>query len=266
MKRSLFVLMALLLATPALGAVTITCTDEDEGVVLIEYNNTEPNRIRAFALDVSIDSDCADINSVYDFDEGTGTWYGIFPGTIDLSDVENPVWGTPVAPSDSPGAEGTGLYTNRVILEMGSLYEPNLAGPPNSGMLCKLYVGGASWCSINISIEPTRGGVVLEDGTSVGITSTGCDHAWIYPPDCWDCLTQCHGDVDCDGVVDIDDFYPFKDAFGSIYPHANYDPCADFDRNGDVDIDDFYTFKDSFIVTGVPGDCPQGDINEIFKP
>ncbi len=78
-------------------------------------------------------------------------------------------------------------------------------------------------------------------------------------PICWTWPGQCHGD--CYGndlKVDIDDFYPFKDAFGSSYGDINYNPCADFDRDGDVDIDDFYIFKDSFIVTDVPGDCVPG--------
>lgn len=86
-------------------------------------------------------------------------------------------------------------------------------------------------------------------------------------PECWDWPGQCHGD--CSGndlKVNIDDFYCFKDSYGSEYPDADYNPCADFDRDGDVDTDNFYTFKDSYAVTDVPGDCLPGDFNEIYKP
>jgi hypothetical protein len=238
MKRSLFVLMALLLATPALGTVTITCTDEGEGLVRIDYVNTEPNKVRAFALDVSIDANCTTISSVTNYSGGTGDKYGIFPGTIDLTDVENPVWNTPVAPSYDPGAGGTGLGTSRVILEMGSLYDPNLDGPGNNGMLCRMQLGDSNEtsCHVSITVETTRGGVVMEDGNPPSsFVSTGCDvsFGWPYPP-CWDWLGQCHGDTVGDDLV--------------------------------IALGDFQVFKDAFAVGTVPGDCPKGDINEIYKP
>ncbi len=264
MKRSLFVLMALLIATPALGTVTITCIDEGQKVVRIDYQVVnEPAKVRAFALDVSVDVNCAIITDINDYTSGEGNQYGIYPGTIDLSDLNSPpIWGTPIAPSSDPGAEDTGLGTNRVILEMGSLYEPNLTGPPNSGTLCRLKfqkAGASGSCHITIVAETTRGGVVLENGTTVSIVSTGCDVNIEEGPDCWSWLGQCHGDsYGNDLKVDIDDFYSFKDAFGSSFGGATYDPCPDSDRDGDVDIDDFYIFKDAFIVTDVPGDCPTG--------
>jgi hypothetical protein len=261
MKRSLFILMALLIATPA-WAVTITCTHEGSGVVRIDYDRAgEPSKVRAFALDVSVDCD-ATFTAITDYSGGEGNKYGIFPGTIDLSDLNSPpVWGTPIAPSDDPGASGTGLGTGRVILEMGSLYEPNLAGPPDTGTLCKLTLtaGVDASCTVSIEVETTRGGIVLESGASVD-ANTSCTVLWPPPgPECWTWPGQCHGD--CDGndlKVNIDDFYPFKDSYGSNYPDADYFECADFDRDGDVDIDDFYIFKDSYIVTDVPGDCTPG--------
>jgi hypothetical protein len=265
MKRSMFIMMALLLATPAMGAVTITCTQESvaqgSAVVRIDYNVTG-TKVRAFALDVSIDANCAVITNVTGYTGGTGDKYGIFPGTIDLSDLNNPpaniVWGTPVAPSDDPGAEGTGIGTSRVILEMGSLYDPNLSGPPNNGTLCKLNLGVAgsagAECHVSIAVETARGGVVLEDGTSVGITSAGCDVG--IPPDCWFWSGQCQGDTVGDNlIVDLSDFLAFKAAFGYNHPDAKYDPCADYDQNGDIDLSDFLVFKGAFKVGTVPGGC-----------
>jgi hypothetical protein len=263
MKRSLFLIMALLLATPALGTVTITCaTDgEEAGFVRIDYNvSGEPAKVRAFALDVSVDSGVK-INDVCDFDTGEGEVYGIFPGSIDLTDPNNPVWNTPIAPSSDPGAEGTGKGTGRVILEMGSLYEPNLTGPPNSGTLCRLSLdpNGATECNVVIVVEPTRGGVVLENGDAVSITSPGCEVQFANWPDCWGWPGQCHGDTALnDLIIDLGDFQAFKAAFGYDYPHAKYNPCADYDRDGLINLGDFQTFKAAFGVGSVTGDCAAG--------
>jgi hypothetical protein len=272
MKRSLYLIMALLLATPALGAVTITCTDEGNGVVLIEYDRDDaPAKVRAFALDVSVDSGVT-ISDVCDFDTGEGNKYGIFPGTIDLTDPNTPVWNTPVAPSSDPGAEGTGIGTNRVILEMGSLYEPNLLGPSDTGTLCRLVLAdnGASDCNVTIVVETTRGGVVLESGASVGITSPGCIILFEAPPACWGYTWQCDGDAGDEdypapsmpsNFVSLDDFYRLRDSFYKNYwTHpmgsnpGDYNPCSDHNRDGYVNLDDFYRIRDNFhAVPGVHG-------------
>jgi len=76
MKRTLFIIIALLLATPALGTLTITCTDEG-GIVRIDYIVTgEAAKVRAFGLDVSLDSNST-IENVTNFTTGevTGTVY-----------------------------------------------------------------------------------------------------------------------------------------------------------------------------------------------
>ena len=262
MKRSLFLIMALLLATPALGTVTISCTDEGSGVVSIDYVvSGEPAKVRAFALDVSVDAN-ATIEVASDFDTGVGNVYGIFPGTIDLTDPNTPVWNTPVAPSSDPGAEGTGLGTNRVILEMGSLYEPNLTGPSDSGTLCKLELAanGSASCNVTIVVETTRGGVVLESGASVSITSDGClvEFGGDWPP-CWSSLTQCHGDGDESGFVDTSDWPFFYDGYYKSYPDQTYidNACGDFNRDGVINNTDWPEFYDNF-YSSPPADCPVG--------
>jgi len=264
MKRSLVVMMALLLATPALWAVTITCTDEGLGVVRIDYDRAgEPSKIRAFALDVTLDCD-ATFSAVSDYyDQGEGNGYGIFPGTIDLSDLNSPpVWGDPIAPSSDPGASGTGLGTGRVILEMGSLYEPNLAGPSDTGTLCRLTLaaGVDANCAVNITVETTRGGIVLESGASVS-ASTSCNVVFATPwPACWDCTTQCHGDSDCSMFVDTADWPDFRDGFYKSYPDAVYQAhaCGDYNKDGSIDTVDWPEFRDNF-YTSPPPDCPLGD-------
>jgi hypothetical protein len=253
-SRKIFSLV-LLLATPALGVVTITCSDEGSGIVAIYYDaSSESEGVRAFALDVSCDSNCTTIEDIMDYSEGEGAKYGIFPGTIDLADPNNPTWGTPVAPSDDPSAEGTGLGTSRVILEMGTLYETT--APATSGLLCRLQIAEfVGSCHISITVEPTRGGVVLEDGNSVGIVSDGCE----FGLSCWNYPTQCHGDADGDCDVDIVDWPYFRDGFGHVPPDPNYEPCGDYDHDEDIDIVDWPQFRDNFgktCATGLAQDCP----------
>jgi len=57
-------------------------------------------------------------------------------------------------------------------------------------------------------------------------------------PDCWCCATQCHGDSNCDGVVDGADLYPIEPLVGRRYPDINYNVCFDFDHDGDIDYSD----------------------------
>jgi len=264
MKRSLVFIMALLLATPALGAVIITCSDEGNGVLKIGYDASgESELVRAFALDITLDAGATfaaiDGNS---YSEGQGEVYGIFPGSIDLTDLNSPVWGTPIAPSTDPGASGTGLGTNRVIIEMGSLYEPNLTGPPTSdAQLCQFQLNLTADCNVTIVAEVTRGGVVLEDGSTASISSSGCLVAagGDWPP-CWDNETICHGDGSGNGTVGTEDFGPFRDGFLASHPDQRYidNACGDFSRNGTIGTEDFGPFRDNFLKP-VPADCPKGD-------
>jgi len=276
MKRSLVLIMALLLATPALGTVDITCTDAGSGRLSISYNaSTETELVRAFALDITIDAGATfaaiDSNS---FTAGQGNVYGIFPGSIDLTDPNTPVYGDPIAPSSDPGAAGTGIGTNRVIIEMGSLYEPNLSGPGTSGTLCTFQLEGDTDCNVVIVAESTRGGVVLEDGSIPSLNSPGCLVAlggWVYP-DCWGYSgtgyqTQCHADTDGNANVGLTDFYVFRDGWNKSYSDPDYitNACADIDRDGSIGLTDFYEFRDNWNQS-VASDCSSGDYNEIFKP
>jgi hypothetical protein len=275
MKRSLVLIMALLLAAPALGTVTITCTDAGSGVLQINYDvSGEPAKVRALALDITVDSGVifsdTDANS---YSGGEGNKYGIFPGKIDLTDPNTPIWGDPIAPSSDPGAGGTGLGTSRVIIEMGSLYEPNLSGPGDSGTLIQLDLdpNGATECNVVIVTEATRGGVVLENGDTPGITSPGCSISFGEPPPaCWGYTWQCDGDAGGDdypaasmpnNFVNLDDFYRLRDSFYLNYwTHpmgtnpGEYNPCSDHNQNGYVNLDDFYRLRDNFYqAPGVHG-------------
>jgi hypothetical protein len=172
------------------------------------------------ALTVSVSGN-ATIESVSNFKVGESSsldpGYGIFPGSINLDDPENPVWNDPVAPSDDPGAAGTGLGTNTVIIEMGSLYDPDIPGdaPLDADGLIDLQLAGNGDASTTVTItkeETHRGGIVMEDGNPPGSDSMpGCtvlfecfpschdDYSeWLAvgSPECWCYPRQCHGDAD----------------------------------------------------------------------
>ena len=180
MKKLLLVLIILAVAVPASASVVITCeqiprahygTGNDGNVVTVKYNaTTEVNNVRAFGLEIelidNIGANNAVITEVYGYFVGECTagsqGYGIFPGTI-VIDGGGVVteYGTPVAPNTDPGAAGTGLGTNKIVVEMGSLYT-GANSPPAQGILLKFRVNNKC-CDIKISENTERGGVVMEN-------------------------------------------------------------------------------------------------------
>jgi hypothetical protein len=207
MKKLLFVLALLMLATPAMAAVTLTCASAGPNSVTFGYS-TDGELVRAFALDIT--TDLGVITEV----TSASTAYRIYPGTIDINaagEVED--YGTPVAPSGDPGALG-GLGTSGVTVEMASLYGPNDANanptyiPGTSGDLVTVYTSVPS-PNVTATVNTTRGNVVLEDTTSVSPSSSTCIAGECYPsglsdhgewvsvgrPDSWCYPKQCHGDA-----------------------------------------------------------------------
>ncbi len=231
-KLSLFV-AALLWTTPAMAAVRIIV--ESEGSTAAIKYATDGEKVRAFALDITVDK--GTIDGISDFIRGESTaanpGYGIFPGnfaryiTVDAETGEVASWDpngyTPVADPCDPSALG-GLGTNGVTIEMGSLYYPtddaSANAPLNSGLLCKLTLSEAA--NVTVALNEARGGIVLTDpdveaevnlnqATSVSISSAGLvetgdllpethpDYAdWVAvgKPACWAYPRQCHGDAD----------------------------------------------------------------------
>jgi len=221
MTRILLIVAMLLLVSPAMG-VTITATDEGSGVVRIGY--TGGTGIRAFALDITVDSG-ATITSISDYKVGesnaTSKGFGIFPGRFrDVIAPATPNWSdpnyNPVAPVGDPDANDTGLGGNYITVELGSLYKDANA-PPDTGTLFKLHcalTGDANMC---VKLNATRGNVVKEDATEAAVTLPGtggcfkvagavdCLDAgdpgyaqWltIGKPNCWCYPRQCHGDAE----------------------------------------------------------------------
>jgi hypothetical protein len=206
-----------------MAAVQITCTATG-GVVSINYDaSAEPNLVRGFALNVTAtDANITDVTDVHDK-------YYIYPGTIQIDangDVTS--WGTPVAPNSAPDNPGQ-LGTGSIVLEMGSLYKhgDDSNAPGATGLLCKVTVDGS--CTLSMSANATRGGVVLENGNAATVNATPCVVTVSGPP-CWDydCF-EC-GDADGNCEVASADVLLLL----SAWPPKTYNPCADFDKNGEV--------------------------------
>jgi hypothetical protein len=115
MRKLFFILVGAVLTTPVWATVSITATDLGEGVVAIDYSSDEAELVRAFALDIIVDS--GTIDAISDFKVGDdNNGYGIFPGnfstfiTVDPMTGEVSNWGvagySPVADGNDPGALG----------------------------------------------------------------------------------------------------------------------------------------------------------------
>ena len=167
---SLQVILIALATSSADATVVVSCRDLGGGIAEFSYDAlTESLLVRAFALNITVDHG-ATIESIFDYKVGESTvddpGYGIFAGTIQIDPQGNVVdWGTPIAPTDSPGADGTGLGTNKIVVEMGSLYNSEENAPLLSDTLFKISIDWHNAILINVSIaeNPERGGIVMEN-------------------------------------------------------------------------------------------------------
>jgi hypothetical protein len=181
MKKLSLVLAALLSTSPAWAAVQIIVVPEGK-TATVKYATTTGEKVRAFALDITVDKGA--ILKISDFIRGESTaqkpGYGIFPGSFRNHIVVNPDTGevaawdandyTPVAdpcdyPSDSLAGKNTlgGLGTRGITVEMGALYYPTDDSSPNAplnqGTLFKLTLSEPA--KLTIKLNEVRGGVVL---------------------------------------------------------------------------------------------------------
>jgi len=230
MRRVVLLLAVIFMAAPAMAVTSLEIVDLGGCWAEIRYDAIgEAELPRAFGLRISVDGG----ETITDVDVTTTEPYDIYLGTIEFGGeplgITNP--GTPVAPSADPGAEGTGLGTSEIVIEMASLYDvitlPPEDIPADNGLLIKVEVSGN--CNMSVVVDSTRGGVVMEDGnapapdvsqaTSIAVT---CDEppidcvkttapfyqAWLgsagsarplatwTKPDCWCYERNCRGDAD----------------------------------------------------------------------
>jgi hypothetical protein len=243
MKKTTLILAVLFFAAPAWATnVTVTATQVgDTNQVEISYVS-DGNLPRAFGVDITVTDgnivDCipATVGECNDLVRG----FGIFPGTIQIDDDGNVTDdGTPVAPSDDPGALG-GINTNGITIEMGSLYT-DVNAPASSGVLCTIVVTES--CTVNIAGNAARCGegspdlgVVMENPDEV-VTPTYIPGTVTLAP------AVCVGDVDGNGAVNKADVmtlvsYLVNNASPPFWvvPDTNpaYSAAADVDGNGAV--------------------------------
>lgn len=161
-------------------------------VARVNYECTAGEVVRAFALDVSVDT--GRIISISDYFRGLSTaenqGYGIFPASfrdhITLDPQNNINWNTseytPLAVmADNPLDTLAGLNSSGVTLELGGLWDPNVqeAVPRPTGTLCSLHI--SSGTMVTLKANRSRGGVVLaEPGIILNPVFTG---AFVQPPE-----------------------------------------------------------------------------------
>jgi hypothetical protein len=208
-KILLIVAMLLIAAAPAMATVTVSAKHIGlplkPGIVCtaceVNYVCSEGETVRAFALEITLTNGYT-FTSIADFNVGesnksvvgSGPGYGIFPGKFrDVINPATPNWVdpcyNPIAPAADADANGTGIGTNKIIVEMGSLYVGDLNRPPSAAKLFRFDIAGPGGVltDIGIAANATRGGVVLEDGTTVEaafVGHTGVGFPETFP--CWE--------------------------------------------------------------------------------
>jgi len=269
MRKTILVLMLLAFAVDAWAGLAVTCTKSGTATCVVSYNGAlpDPNRPRAFALDVKV-SGTTTISNV----SVTNTDYYIYPGSIVIDANGNVTnWGTAVQDANY----SAGIMT----IEMGSLYATNDANhksaPPASGTLFSFDVSGST--TVTISKNSARGGVVKENGGSdlsdpvctcaITIVTECFDsgHAdystWIGmgSPSCWCNKYQCNGDAD--GLeqgdsktgyfhVSYADLGILTGSWKKTSGQAGYNICADFNRAQQGDSKTGY-FRVSYADLGI---------------
>ena len=228
MKKIFLLMVLLMLAGPALAAVTVTadCTYGDVNECAIRYAATG-NDVRAFALDITVDND-AKIISVGD---GSSDYY-VNPGSVEVDDQGN-ISGSLVCDGEKYDGTLGGICTGGITTEQGSLYvgdanSPGGAGTGSSGVLFSFKVDID--CNVTVVVNSIRGGVVMEnpdEDPDLTIVD-GCHLAPL--PACWACPFWAKGDLDGDGYVTGGDVIPILNFFGQSTDNNNI--CADVDKDG----------------------------------
>jgi len=255
--KKILMMLVIALAAPVFAAanVSITIQDLGSGWAAINYAVTDANVV-AFGLDVTVNSSAkiTDIRSYFTGEcNSTRKGYGIFPGQLGikiLTDGTVQSWGKPIASVNEPGAAGTGLNTNKVILELGALYDNIANKPAMSGKLCDLKVDKS--CQMTIAVNGTRcgktaggldAGVVCNDGGVVSaLVPTMASNVQITIGAT--CAT-CKGDLTADNWIKIDDVTALVGLLNKVAPatkigstHSLFNKCGDMTNDNYIKIDD----------------------------
>lgn len=248
MKKVIVVLAVLALAAPAFAAVTINCSVVGNEVT-VGFTNPS-GKVRAFGLEVTVDRGV--MTDVNELDVG----YWVHPGSIYIL-------GNAVLNEGKACVSGSG--TNKLIMEMASLYaanDPQHPTPPGQTQdlfKFKVALTHPNNCTVTVTENAIRGGVVMEDESTPGITGGTCV-VNLYPNTCWNdilCPGQYLGDSTCSGQVDFDDLGALKLSFFKSKGQPGYNCCADFTRSNVVDFDDLGQLKVKFFTSGYGGNLTQ---------
>jgi hypothetical protein len=277
MRKIFLLLVVLMLVAPALARVDVTLTQVGKtNEVIVSFDATsEPNRVRAFSLDLRALSAKKILSivpgSYFIGESADSNGYGIFPGSIDINDTSGEVDsnGTPDCNGNDYDGTLSGLDSNGVTFEMGSLYVGAANAPGKSGVLFKILVEDGENYTVDVNENAIRGGIVMEDPNEqvdVNLTPVALnfdcfpsDHDdfanWVAAgkPDCWCYDRQCHGDADdtSDGHEDplverwviMADYsilvagWQKKRSESTATPFSEY-ICADFGHDNDGHEDD----------------------------
>lgn len=251
MKKIIFILAVLLLTVPAWAGVSISCTT-DGNQVTVSYNSSsmDPNRVRAFAINVSVNNG-AKITQITDYKTGQRTaasrGHGIFPGRIVIDGNNGNVisWGNPTARANEPDNPGQ-IGSPSIVVELGSLYYGDVNKPANSGTLFKFRVDKT--CTVTLSENNLRGGVVMEKSYVAANPTFGTCNVG---PACWafPCFSRGDGNGDC--VIAPADVLILRAAWPGL--GGVYDPCADFDQSGLITPNDILILRANWPGLGGPG-------------
>jgi hypothetical protein len=254
MKKIAFVLVALLMATPAIASVDISVADgPGPNDITISFDASgEPNLVRAFALEILIDDPCMSIAAV----NCVSGDYTIYPGSIAIdSNGFVSSWGSCHCDGNYPG---TPDEPNNKTIEMGSLYVGAANEPAMSGDLVIITLAGCDngGDGANVSVLENAirgGGVVMENpdetvtlnspggpiSPSLGSCASNCQMAT-------ECAGHAFGDSDCNGDINLGDLLALKAAFGTSAPWTGANCCSDYNNTGQVDLGDLLILKAGF--------------------
>ncbi len=163
-------LASLLLFSAARAEVRVLVQDTN-GIAALQYQCAAGEVVRAFALDVSVDSgQIVGISGFFRGESKAGaTGYGIFPAAfrdhLAGGSATNLDWNaseySPLAVvADDPSGTLPGLNSNGVTLEFGGLWDATVpaAVPPPAGTLCLLELSEPA--HVSVAANTSRGGVV----------------------------------------------------------------------------------------------------------
>jgi hypothetical protein len=171
MNRAPLTLLGLLLTLNSTHAAVRVFVQSTNGLAAINYQCTAGERVRAFALDVTVDR--GQIVGVTNYFRGLSSasnqGYGVFPASfrdnVIVASGTNADWSAPAysplaVPADDPVGTLPGLNSSGVTLEFAALWDPasSASAPPSSGTLCALQLTTTA----NVTVGPnlSRGGLV----------------------------------------------------------------------------------------------------------